>query len=37
MSEKSEYDILIRDAINHHLIEKFAFGWIRFEWVYTQP
>lgn len=36
-SKKSEYNDLIRDAINHRLIESFVFGRIRFEWVYTQP
>jgi hypothetical protein len=37
MHEKSDYNELIRDAIDYHLVEDFAFGYIRFEWVYAVP
>jgi len=37
MQQKSEYDQLIRDAIDFRLVQDFAFGRIRFEWVYAFP
>ena len=37
MHQKSEYSGLIHDAVDYHLVESFAFGYIKFEWVYAFP
>jgi hypothetical protein len=37
MEKKSPYSRLIQDAVNCRIVHDFAFGYLRFEWVYAYP
>lgn len=36
-TEKEQYSELIHNAVDYRLLHDFAFGYIRFEWVYNFP